>query len=145
MSCALKTPNGTASPGSVVSVHPGYEASASSTAAAENARPTRPWSLSRRWAVSSALACWVLGASGRSTRARSNSSPSAPTASVSWARTSAAFASMSSPVRTKVIELRKPPSRFTPTLRVGGGGVPRAPATVTRSGPESVELQRVQL
>ena len=55
-------------------------------------------------------------------RTRSNVSPSAPIASVSCARTSAAFASMSSPVSTNVIELRKPPSRVTPTFSVGGGG-----------------------
>ena len=43
----------------------------------------------------------------------------ASSAASSWSRTSAALASMSSPVRTKVTSLRKPPSRLRPDLEGG--------------------------
>ena len=76
---------------------------------------------------SSALAASVSSASGWSVRASvPRPGPSGPTAlGSSCARTSAALASMSSPQRTNVIALRKPPSVLTPDLeRSAAAGVP---------------------
>ena len=74
-SSAVKTPYGVASPGRVVSVQPGYEASASSTAAAR--RPARPAPCRRPAGVRAAVAlASSVSASGWSVRARANSSPS---------------------------------------------------------------------
>ena len=59
-------------------------------------------------------------------------------------RTRAAFSSMSSPVSTNVISLRKPPSALSPTLSVGGGASPRTPLMRTRSGAVGRELDGVE-
>ena len=93
---------------------PGYEASASSVTRAENARPTvrssADLTVMRSWAMASAL---VTG-SGLSVRSRDTSTASKasrpPGMPAHRARcTSAAFASMSSPVRYRVSVDRQPP------------------------------------
>ena len=60
-------------------------------------------------------------------------------------RTSAALASMSRPVRTKVDLVAEAAERGSaPTLSVGGGASPRTPPIRTRSGPSWVEPDGVE-
>ena len=89
-----------------------------------------------RWRVSSVSASGVVGAG--QVPAHLGGRRLAESAASIWSRTSAALASMSRPVRTKTTSLRKPPSRLSPTLRVGGGASPRTPEIRTRSGPSWV-------
>ena len=51
---------------------------------------------------------------------------------------------MSSPVSTKVISLRKPPSRLRPTLRVGGGRLAAHAGDPHPVGPVLGEADRVE-
>ena len=108
--------------------------------ASANARPTlrssASFTVTRQIAVASSC---VAGSdlSVRTTRLTIESKSSGPygQASQNVASTSAAFASMSRPVRATVNALRKPPSSFIATLRVDGGACPRTPLMRTRSRP----------
>ncbi|CFE87745.1 Uncharacterised protein [Mycobacterium tuberculosis] len=68
--------------------------------------------------MSSALAVSSVSASGWSVRASVHCSSAGLTVSAasSWRRTKSALASMSRPVSTNVMALRKPPMLFSDTL-----------------------------
>ena len=99
----------------------------------------RSGSGSRTTQRSSALAASSVSASGWSVRASVHWSSAGLTVRPvsSCLRTRSALASMSRPVSTKVISLRKPPMLLSETLSVGGGGSPCTPLIRTRSGPSS--------
>ena len=101
-------------------------------------RPIRFPSLSLTWQRSRADACSSLGASGWSRRTSCHCTPRTPSSTDAIAAfATSAFAGMSSPHRTKLMLLRKPPTLLVDTFTVAGGGAPRTPATRTRSGPSS--------
>ena len=93
-------------PGGAVIVKPGYDASASSTAALLNARPTGSgdgsWTVQR----SSVEAPSSVSASGSGSGPSDQVTDAAVSRGSSWARTHAAFSSMSRPVSTNSTELR---------------------------------------
>ena len=97
-----------------------------------------------------ALAASSVGASGWSVRARAQSTeanrvPAADQAASTWRRTQVALASMSRPVRTSSIWLRKPPRWLRQTLRVSGGAEPRTPLIGDPVGAGGGELDGVEV
>ena len=111
-------------PGGAVDVKPGSLASASSTAAEENWRPTCPVGIAHDAAQQGAC-CFLESASG-SVRANVHSSLGPyPQRSPELTPDQLRLASMSKPVRMKVTALRKPPRLFSDTLSDGGGVSPR--------------------
>src|SRR6266540_1905939 len=131
-------PYGVGAAGGPVMVNPGYDASASSTAAAVKDRPTGSAEGSRTVQRSSTDAASSVRPSSAggviSDQATTDGAPS-PSAVVSCSRTQLAFASTSSPVSTNSTVLRNPPSSLTHTLSCAGGAEPRTPEIATRSGP----------
>ncbi len=121
---------------------PAYPPSASSIVALEKARPTTRGSgsltVTRRWAVASSFDA-ASGRSNRSSRTSTSAKRSLPpSTSNSSSSARAALASMSSPVSTSVIVLRKPPTSLSATFSVSGGGLPRTPVIATRCSPSGV-------
>ncbi len=128
-------PYGDGAPGGAVSVNPGYDASASSTPAAVNGLPTAAALSSLTTQRSSTEAPSSLSESGCGSRPIDHDTEAASMRPSSWVRSQSAFSSMSRPVSTNSIWLRKPPSSLTQTLSWCGGARPRVPETRTRSGP----------
>ena len=93
------------------------------------------FTVTRSWAVASTLTGRRLCRSGSGGRRSRRSRRPPPRAASSDRRVRSAFSSMSSPVRTKVIELRQPPEQVDADLDSSGAGRPRAPEIRTRSGP----------
>src|SRR5680860_1824224 len=104
-------------------------ASAVSTNAFENARPTLrssgSFTVSRHWAVAASFdvgSSWSVRITRELTAAKSAGSYGH--AAQNAAAAASALASMSSPVSATAIVLRYPPISFVATFNVGGGGSP---------------------
>ncbi len=123
---------------------PGYEASASSTAALEKARPTGSGEASRTVHRSRVEAPSSVSASGVGSAPMVQVVLLPSSRDVSWSRTQSAFSSMSSPVSTNSTELRYPPSSLMHTFSFSGGAEPRTPEIRTRSAPSGVSRIEVR-
>ncbi len=126
-------------------MNPGYDASASSTAAAVNGLPTTPACSSLTTHRSRTEAPSSVSESGPGIRPIDHATDAASIRPSSWVRSHAAFSSMSSPVSTNSIWLRKPPSSLTHTFSCGGGAMPRTPETPHPVSAIVAELDRGQV